>query len=180
MSLPRITPDKARQLLDEGAILVDVREADEHARERIAGAQHLPLSRLAEAELAAESGQSVIFHCRSGARTLAHAPRLAEKVNSSCEAYVVDGGLDAWKRAGLPVVANARAPLELQRQVQISAGVITFLGVLLGVFVSPWLFAIPAFVGLGLTFAGATGRCGLASALRLAPWNKAFRATRTA
>ena len=44
MSLPKISPAEARRLLDRGAILVDIREADERAREQIAGARHLPLS----------------------------------------------------------------------------------------------------------------------------------------
>ena len=70
MSLPRISPAEARRLLDQGAILVDIREADEHAREKIAGARHLPLSKLDEADLALHEGKPVIFHCKSGARTI--------------------------------------------------------------------------------------------------------------
>ena len=40
MTLPTITPEQAKRLIEEGAILVDIREADEHARERIPGARH--------------------------------------------------------------------------------------------------------------------------------------------
>ena len=69
--LKTITPEAAARLLREGgATLVDVREPDEHARERIPGATNLPLSRLEEAELAVHEGRPVLFHCRSGARTL--------------------------------------------------------------------------------------------------------------
>jgi rhodanese-related sulfurtransferase len=63
-----ITPQDAAALLRDGATLVDVREPDEHARERIPGARSLPLSRLEEAELAVHDGKPVLFHCRSGAR----------------------------------------------------------------------------------------------------------------
>ena len=70
MSLPKISPAKAKRLLDQGAILVDIREADEHAREKIIGARHLPLSKLDEADLALHEGKPVIFHCKSGARTM--------------------------------------------------------------------------------------------------------------
>ena len=102
MTLPTISPADARQLLDKGASLVDIREADEHAREKILGAHNLPLSKLDESDLAPQQGKPVIFHCGSGARTLAHAARLAAKAGT-CEACVLDGGLNAWKRAGLPV-----------------------------------------------------------------------------
>lgn len=42
MSLPTINPAQARNLLAKGAILIDIREANEHARERIVGARNLP------------------------------------------------------------------------------------------------------------------------------------------
>ena len=103
MSLPKIGPAEARQLLNQGAILVDIRETDEHAREKITGAQHLPLSKLDEAKLALDEGKPVIFHCKSGARTARNASRLAQKVGGGCEAFVLEGGLDAWKKAGLPL-----------------------------------------------------------------------------
>jgi rhodanese-related sulfurtransferase len=170
--LNTITPDEAARLLREGgATLVDVREADEHARERIPGARNLPLSRLGDAELAVHQGKPVLFHCRSGARTAGHADRLAAKAGL-CDAYVVEGGLDAWKRAGLPVAEDRRQPLELMRQVQIAAGSMVVLGVLLGAFVAPGFYLLSGFVGAGLVFAGVTGTCGLARALRMMPWNR--------
>jgi rhodanese-related sulfurtransferase len=179
MSLPTISPTDARRLLNEGATLVDIRERDEHARERIPGAKHLPLSNLDEADLALREGKPVIFHCRSGARTLAHAPRLGAKA-AACDAFVLEGGLDAWKRAGLPVATDRRQPLELQRQVQIGAGSLALLGVLLGLLVSPWFYGVPAFVGAGLITAGVTGFCGMASLLMRAPWNRATYGARSA
>ena len=101
---------------DQGAILVDIREADEHAREKVTGARHLPLSKLDEADLALHEGKPVIFHCKSGARTMGNASRLAQKVGGACEAFIIEGGLDAWKKAGLPVVTDRRQPIELQRR----------------------------------------------------------------
>ena len=172
MSLPKISPTKAKDLLDQGAILIDIREADEHAREKVIGARHLPLSKLDEADLALHAGKPIIFHCKSGARTMTNASRLARKTGSACEAFIIEGGLDAWKKAGLPVVTDRRQPLELQRQVQIGAGSLAFIGTVLGVMVSPWFLVVPAFVGAGLMTAGVTGFCGMAQLLMRAPWNK--------
>jgi rhodanese-related sulfurtransferase len=174
MSLPTISAEDAKRLVEEGALLVDIREPDEHAREKIAGARLLPLSKLDEADLALHQGKPVLFHCRSGARTLANAPRLAAKAGESCEVYIVDGGLDAWKKAGLPVVTDRRQPLELMRQVQIAAGSLGFVGTLLGLLVSPWFFAVPLFVGAGLMNAGFTGFCGMARLLLHMPWNRSL------
>jgi rhodanese-related sulfurtransferase len=172
MTLQTVNPDQAKRLLGEGAILLDIREADEYVREHIPGAHHLPLSKFNQAELALNQGKPVIFHCRSGARTLANAGRLAACA-SSCEAYLIEGGLDAWRKAGLPVASDRRQPIELQRQVQIGAGGLALAGTLLGVLASPWLFLVPAFVGAGLLVAGITGFCGMARVLMHAPWNRA-------
>ena len=173
MSLPKISPAEAERLLHQGAILVDIREADERAREKLTGAHHMPLSKLDEADFAVHEGKPVIFHCRSGARTMGNASRLAQKVGDACEAFIIEGGLDAWKKAGLPIVTDRRQPIELQRQVQIGAGSLAFLGTMLGLFVSSWFFAVPAFVGAGLMMAGVTGFCGMARILMRAPWNRA-------
>ncbi len=35
-----ISPERAAALMRDGAVLVDIRERDEHARERIDGARH--------------------------------------------------------------------------------------------------------------------------------------------
>ena len=45
-------------------------------------------------------------------------------------------------------------------------------GVALGTLVNPWFLALAAFFGAGLTFAGATGTCGLALVLLRMPWNR--------
>ncbi|NBJ10699.1 rhodanese family protein [Microvirga arsenatis] len=172
MSPATLSPIEAKRLLDQGAVLVDIRETDEHARENIPGARLMPLSKLDAADLALHEGNPVIFHCRSGARTQGNAARLAATAGSACDAYILEGGLDAWKKAGLPSAVDRRQPLELQRQVQIGAGSMAFLGTMLGLLVSQWFFIIPAFVGAGLTMAGVTGFCGMARILRKAPWNR--------
>jgi rhodanese-related sulfurtransferase len=168
VTLPNISPMNAQRLIEQGAILVDIREADEHARERVPGARHEPLSRLGLVELG--EARTVIFHCRSGARTAANAKRLGGAAD--CDAYVLEGGIEAWKKAGLPVHADGSQPIEIMRQVQITAGSLVVLGVALGALVAPAFLALSAFVGAGLVFAGVSGWCGMAKLLSRMPWNR--------
>lgn len=170
MSIPTISPAEARRLIDQGAVLIDVRQPDEHARERIAGARCQPLSSLADAKL--EDG-TVIFHCRSGMRTAAYAPALAAAAEGPC--YILEGGVDGWKKAGFATEIDRKVPIDLMRQVQISAGLLVLLGVLGGLFLTPALFGLAGFVGAGLTFAGLSGFCGMARLLALMPWNRALK-----
>ena len=69
-------------------------------------------------------------------------------------------------------MVDARQRLEIMRQVQMAAGSLVLVGVLLGWLVAPAFFVLAAFVGAGLAFAGATGWCGMANLLRLMPWNR--------
>ena len=169
MTLKTISPAEAKQRIEAGARLVDVREADEFARERIPGAWHRPLSKL-ERTLEAGGASAIVFHCRSGNRTAVHAERLA--ASAPVEAFAIEGGIEAWKRAGLPVAVDRRQPLEIMRQVQITAGSLVLLGLLLGWLVHPAFFGVSAFVGAGLVFAGASGWCGMAKLLAAMPWNR--------
>lgn len=166
-----ISPARAADLMRKGAVLIDIRERDEHARERIPGARHHALSRLDQGALAREGDDVLVFHCRSGARTKGNAARLAAAAGG-CEAYVLEGGLDAWKKAGLPVTLDRSQPIDIMRQVQIGAGSLVLIGVLLGALVNPGFYALSGFVGAGLLVAGTTGFCGMARLLAVMPWNK--------
>jgi len=170
MTLPTIPAARAAAMLRAGdALLVDIREGDERARLHVPGSAHLPLSRLDDTALAARPGQAVIFHCASGARTAQNAARLGARV---ADGFIVEGGIDALRRAGVAVTDNRRAPLPLMRQVQIAAGGLVLAGVALGALVAPGFYGVPAFVGAGLVFAGTTGFCGMANVLALMPWNR--------
>ncbi len=122
MAWPTLLPREAKRLVDEGAILIDIREDDEHARIHIPGAHHIALSRFDRSLMAASSGKTIIFHCRSGARTLGHASRLIAGAGPACKAYLLEGGLEAWRAAGFPVAAEARPSLEWRRRIRIAAG----------------------------------------------------------
>jgi rhodanese-related sulfurtransferase len=168
MTLATLSPADTRAAIDAGARLIDIRGPDEHARERIPGALNLPLDRIGDLP---SDGRPVVFHCKSGMRTSANAGQLAVAAGSA-PAYILKGGIEAWRGAGQPVVADRSQPLEIMRQVQITAGALVLAGVLLGLFVAPGFFGLSAFVGAGLLFAGTTGWCGMANLLRVMPWNR--------
>lgn len=161
-------------LLAGEAVLVDVREADEFAREHVAGAQLNPLSRLDAALMAVPASKKLVIMCRSGNRSSQALVALHGRMSGTV--YNMMGGLNAWMKLGLPVERDLSQPLPIMRQVQIGAGSLVLLGVILGWFVNPAFFLLAGFVGAGLTFAGVTGFCGMATILQMMPWNKAAEA----
>lgn len=113
MTLATLTPADARAAIDAGARLIDIRGADEHARERIPGSINVPLDRVGDLP---HDGRPVVFHCRSGMRTSANAAQLATAARGA-PAYILSGGINAWRDAGRATVADRAQPLEIMRQV---------------------------------------------------------------
>ena len=171
MTLNSLSPAEAQALIAKGAKLIDIRGADEFAREHITGAQFVPLDRLAAGSLSHHAADILIFHCKSGNRTKMNAEALRN--SSTCEAYILDGGIDGWKAAGLAVAKDVKQPLELNRQVQITAGGLALLGFVLGLTLHPGFYALSGAIGAGLVFSGVTGTCAMARILKRMPWNRA-------
>ena len=169
----RTPPREAAAMLSAGtAILVDVREPDEHRREHVAGAALHPSSAFSASGFPAPAaGRRTLVLCRSGNRAgkVADALRAAGRADVS----VVEGGMMAWQQAGLPFEANPRAPLPLVRQVMITVGILIIAFTALAATVNPMFLIGTGFMGVGLLFAGATGICALATVLSKMPWNRA-------
>lgn len=172
MPMNTLTPRQASEMLAQGASLIDIRDAQEYAREHVAEATLAPLSAWQQGmPLTPPPSGAVIFMCQSGMRSDSNAALLASRVAPG-QAYVMQGGLNAWKQAGLPTVEDRSQPLPLMRQVQIAAGALVLLGVILGYGVAPGFFLISGVVGAGLLFAGISGFCGMARLLMKMPWNR--------
>ncbi|MER6621316.1 rhodanese-like domain-containing protein [Streptomyces sp. NPDC000931] len=100
----RLAPDQARTRTDDGtAVLLDVREAPEWKAGHAPGAVHLPLTRLLAGAALPPDAQDrpVVAICRSGHRSQQAAKLLASR---GVDAVDVTGGMNAWAKAGLPVV----------------------------------------------------------------------------
>jgi rhodanese-related sulfurtransferase len=149
-------------------VLVDVRSPLEFECEHIVGSVNLPLEALdSRFDEVSRKGQLVVI-CRSGKRAERGAYTL---MGRGFQPRVLDGGLLAWRKAGLPL-KEGRKRLSIERQIQLVVGTGVFTGVVLGAYVSPWFLLLPGFFGAGLTFAGLSGTCALGILLAKAPWNK--------
>lgn len=167
--LPLMSPQDVRNRLAAGEIrLVDIREPEELASQRIDGAEAAPLSVIRWQDFRPATDKPVVFTCNSGRRTKNNSELLEQL--AAGEAWQMDGGVTAWDKAGLPVVRDRHA-LPMFRQIQIGAGGMVLLGLALGLAWPQWLW-LSAFVGAGLVFAGVTGFCGLGLLLARMPWNK--------
>ena len=160
--------DLADQLASRRVTVIDVREPMEFAGGHIAGSLNVPLSRLAQADL--PQGPLVLV-CQSGNRSAKGVQTLLER-GYAHPVSDLEGGIPSWQQAGLPLRKLKNAPLPLMRQVQIAAGSLVLLGLILSNTVAPAWILLTWFVGAGLVVAGVSGFCGMARLLALMPWNK--------
>ena len=99
--------EQARDMQQQGALLLDVRDTAEWQAGHAPGARHIELARLPARLGDLPAGRTVITICRSGARSGRAAALLARDGRTVMN---LAGGMRAWARAGLPVVTSGGRP----------------------------------------------------------------------
>jgi rhodanese-related sulfurtransferase len=103
-SLPEVDAHTALQLVDQGAVLLDVREDDEWSAGHSPAAIHVPLSALSSAEIPGVADRRIVVVCRSGNRSKGATQFL---LGRGADAVNLAGGMKAWMLAGGSVVTNS-------------------------------------------------------------------------
>jgi len=102
-----VGPLEAEELIDQGAMLLDVREPSEWDAGHAPVAVHVPLGDLAAEIEDIPADQRIVVVCRSGGRS---ARATAFLVGSGRDAVNLEGGMQAWAAADLPVEGADGAP----------------------------------------------------------------------
>ena len=102
-----MTATQALELVRADAVLVDVREDHEWVAGHAPQAVHVPMSRLSEEVGRLPQDRTLVCVCHVGARSAAVAAAL-NRVGWT--AINLEGGMEAWAAAGLPVVDDAGSP----------------------------------------------------------------------
>jgi rhodanese-related sulfurtransferase len=102
-----VAPTAVEELVNGGAVVIDVREPDEWDAGHAAAARHIPMGQVeARLDEVPRDVTSVIV-CRSGGRS----GTVTQFLNShGINALNMSGGMNAWEKAGLPVVTDAGRP----------------------------------------------------------------------
>lgn len=97
-----IDASAATELMDDdNLIILDVREQKERKAGYIKGDVHIPLSDVKNQLSKLDKNKSILVYCRSGSRS-AHIAGLLTR-NEYEKVYNLKGGIQAWKRAKMPV-----------------------------------------------------------------------------
>ena len=113
-AIPSITPaDAAAATAAADAsrpLIVDVREPDEFARERVEGAALVPISQFVARHGELPKDRPLYLLCHSGSRSQSATMYLLQA--GWTDVKNVTGGISAWMQAGLPVRRGTPEPGE--------------------------------------------------------------------
>ena len=165
MKTNSISPQSAHTKINEGALLLDVRDYPEWRNSHVAGATLIPLAELQRNPRRGALGDEVLVLCQSGARAKQAAQLLGE---NGVNVAVIEGGLNAWQKAGLPSQKADGEFIELERQIRIAAGALVLTGLLV-----PRARVLSYFVSSALIVTGFLNWCGMGILLGKMPWNRA-------
>jgi rhodanese-related sulfurtransferase len=154
-----------------GIDFINVCTTAEYKEKHISGVRSVPLDEIEKHSNEFQDKKTIYVHCRSGKRSQAAIEKL-QALHLNAELINVEGGLLAWEGAGLATGKLATVGIPIMQQVLLTAGILVLIGTLGTLFIHPAFLFLALFVGAGLTFAGATGWCGMAYLLSQMPWNK--------
>ena len=105
--LEMLPVDRAREEIDAGVRLIDVREQNEWDDSHLEAATHVPQGELIERidELAPDRSERLLLHCRTDNRSSRMAQELAGLGYENVA--VIEGGILAWEQAGLPTESGS-------------------------------------------------------------------------
>lgn len=100
--VPGVSPAEASELLEQGALMIDIRERDEWDAERIPGAVFKPMSTINDWYTDLPREGTIIVQCRTGSRSASVVHALIEQAGFD-NVVNLEGGIVGWKFVGYEI-----------------------------------------------------------------------------
>jgi rhodanese-related sulfurtransferase len=100
--IPSVNPAEVPDLIQKGALLIDVREEVEWDEARIGGAVHRPMTDFATWWAEVPDDRTVVVYCRTGSRSGRVVEALVEQAGMD-NLVNLEGGIVAWAEHGFEV-----------------------------------------------------------------------------
>ncbi len=103
-----VDPTDAVRLINNDALIIDLRNAETFSRGHIVNAKNIPYDEfdVSQDKIAKLKNKSIVTVCDSG--TTSNKATAALRKSGFESVYGLKGGMSAWSQAGLPVVAGKK------------------------------------------------------------------------
>ena len=111
-----IGPHETVRMLNDNAVMVDIRSAADFGKGHILGARNIPANSIGEQleELAKYREQSMILCCNTGSESVRAGRTL--KMQGFKKIYCMQGGVQAWRTANLPLTRDTNSKNNQDRE----------------------------------------------------------------
>jgi len=155
----------------DNIILIDVRNSEEFESCYVPGAINIPLDVLERGNIPLFSKKEKIYLlCQNGFRSARALELLRNK--GFTELYLIEGGYKECLKNVPQLITKHSSYIPLIRQIQILAGFLVVLGIILSQLLFSGFLLLSFFVGCALVFEGVNGFWGSSLLLQKMPWNK--------
>jgi rhodanese-related sulfurtransferase len=174
--LPLLSAQQAQEwLTQKEAILIDVRSLTAFKALHISQSLHAAHPDAIPDLITENPTERVILLCQNQDQATQITHDLQQKKSAAVESilfYVLDGGLNAWRNAHLPVTRDTDMAMPIDRQMHIMVGLLLCVAALFGwLFSSLWLILVMA-LGIALIASGLSSWYGLQQLVLMLPWNR--------
>jgi len=97
----RISVDEAKEMMSDGAVVIDVREMHEYTGGHVPNAGHIPVNTVYARREELPKDKDLIFVCAVGQRSALAAEMAAAAGRTRL--FNLEGGTEAWIKSGQPV-----------------------------------------------------------------------------
>ena len=99
-----VSTNKAVDLMGDGVIILDVREAKELSSGYIKDSKHIPMANVKNKLNELDKNKAILVYCRSGKRSSHICSTLTR--NEFTAVYNLEGGFNAWQKNDLPFLTK--------------------------------------------------------------------------
>jgi rhodanese-related sulfurtransferase len=100
----RVTVAETKEMMSDASVaVIDVRNPDEYQNGHLPGATLIPVNSVFQRREELPADGKIIFVCAVGQRSALAAEMAAAAGLPADRLYTMDGGTDAWRKAGEPV-----------------------------------------------------------------------------
>jgi rhodanese-related sulfurtransferase len=175
--IPSREPDEVYAAIRNGrhAHLIDVRSRSDYAVGHPGGAVSIPSEELDATVIRSTLGplagmqETLFLLCDTGTHA-EHAARRLENLGMR-KLALVEGGMQTWRAAGLPIVHGLRKP-SFEGQAQILVGLLLLVILAKAMLLHPVFYLMVGILGIGLIAVGLSPHASVGAVLARMPWNR--------
>ena len=113
-----LSPERAVRFINDGALVIDTRDAEQFRKEHIDGSSHIPSAKIKDdlpSLFSKKKPADILLYCLNGTQSIAVIKKL-KPLALQTNYHYIQGGINAWKDAQYPVTKESKKTLKNKKR----------------------------------------------------------------